>query len=74
MQMKQAPIMAYQPTGEQVDLAAVVTAPPAVELQADAAPMAELPHTSSVMPLMALFGLLALGGALSLRMVQKRIA
>jgi hypothetical protein len=73
-QMKQAPVMAYQPTGEQVALATVVTAPPAAELQADTAPMAELPHTSSAMPLMALFGLLALGGALGLRMVQKRLA
>jgi hypothetical protein len=73
VQMKQAPVMAYQPTGEQVELAAVVTAPPATEFQADP-PMAELPHTSSPMPLMALFGLLALGGALSLRMIQKRIA
>jgi hypothetical protein len=74
VQMKQAPVMAYQPTGEQVDLAAVVTPPPAQELQADAAPNAELPHTSSVTPLMALFGLLALGGALGLRMAQKRVA
>jgi hypothetical protein len=73
-QMKQAPVMAYQPTGERVELAAVVTPPPAVELQADAAPMAELPHTASAAPLLALFGLLALAGALGLGMVQKRIA
>ena len=74
VQLKQTPVMAYQPTGEQVELAAVVTPPPAIELQADATPMAELPHTSSVMPLMALFGLLALGGALGIRMVQKSVA
>ena len=74
VKMKQAPIMAFQPTGEQVELAAVVTPPPAPELQANAAPMAELPHTSSLMPLMALFGLLALGGALGLRMVRKSVA
>jgi LPXTG cell wall anchor motif len=73
MQMKQAPVKAYQPTGEQVDLTAVVTLPPPMELRPDVAPMTELPHTSSDMPLMALFGLLALGGALSLRMVQKRV-
>ena len=73
VQLKQAPIMALQPTGEEVALAAVVTPPPAVELLADAAPVAALPATSSMLPLIALFGLLALGGALGLRLVQKRI-
>jgi len=74
LQLKQAPVMALQPTGEEVELAAVVTPPPAVELQADAAPAAAvLPATSSPLPLIALFGLLALGGALSLTMIQKRI-
>jgi hypothetical protein len=72
-QMKQAPVKAYQPTGEQVELAAVVTPPPTVELQADAAPVAMLPATSSPLPLIALFGLVALGGALGIRMVQKRV-
>jgi len=75
VQMKQAPVMAYQPTGEQVALTAVVTAPPA-EVAADPAPTtmaAVLPATSSNLPLIALFGLLALGGAFGLRMVQKRV-
>jgi hypothetical protein len=45
-----------------------------VELQADAAPLAAvLPATSSALPLIALFGLLALGGAFGLRLVQKRV-
>ena len=73
VQLKQAPVKAFQPTGQQVELAAVVTPPPAVELVADAAPVTTLPHTSSALPLIALFGLLALGGALGLRMVQKRV-
>jgi hypothetical protein len=74
VQLKQVPIMAIQPTGEAVALDAVVTPPPATELQADAAPVAAvLPATSSVLPLIALFGLLALGGALGLRMVQTRM-
>ena len=73
VQMKQAPVKAYQPTGEQVELAAVVTPPPAIEFQADAAPVAMLPATSSLLPLIALFGLVALGGALGLRLLQKRI-
>jgi hypothetical protein len=73
VQLKQVPIMAFQPTGEEVDLAAVVTAPPATELQADAAPVAMLPATSSTLPLIALLGLLALGGALGLGLLKKRI-
>jgi hypothetical protein len=73
VQLKQVPVKALQPTGEEVELAAVVTPPPALELQADAAPVALLPATSSTLPLIALFGLLALGGALGLRMVQKRV-
>jgi hypothetical protein len=73
VQMEQAPIMAYQPTGEQVALAIVVTPPPAVELQADVAPVAVLPATSSPLPLMALCGLLALGCALSINLLRKRI-
>jgi hypothetical protein len=77
VQMKQAPVMAYQPTGEQVELATVVTPPPAVELQADApAPAtvaAVLPATSSALPLIAFFGLLALAGAFGLRLAQKRL-
>lgn len=74
VQLKEAPVMAFQPTGEAVALDAVVTPPPTAELQADAAPVAAvLPATSSVLPLFALFGLLALGGALGLRMAQKRL-
>jgi len=73
VQLKQAPVMALQPTGEEVELAAVVTPPPALELQLDTAVAAVLPATSSPLPLIALFGLLALGGALSLRLVQKRV-
>jgi len=75
-QLKQAPIMAYQPTGEQVQLAAVVTPPPAVEMTPDAAPTtlaAVLPQTSSWLPLIAMCGLLALGGALVLGRMQKHV-
>ena len=73
VQLKQAPIMAIKPTGEEVELTAVVTAPPALEMAAAPA-TAVLPATSSPLPLIALFGLLALGGALSLGLLQKRIA
>ena len=75
LQLKQAPIMAIKPTGEEVEMAEVVTAPPA---QVDAAPVASeanrtLPSTASSLPLMAAFGVLALGSALALRMAERRI-
>jgi hypothetical protein len=75
-QMQQAPVMAMQPTGEAVNMTAVVTPPPAVELTPDttSTPLADvLPATSSTLPLIALFGFLALGGALGLRLVQKHV-
>jgi hypothetical protein len=75
-QLKEAPVKAIQPTGEEVEIAAVVTPPPAAELEPDTAPtqVAEmtLPKTASPLPLIALFGLLALGGAFGLRLLQKR--
>jgi hypothetical protein len=74
--LKQAPVMAIQPTGESVELAAVVTPPPAVELTPDPEPTtvaAVLPQTSSWLPLIAMFGLLALGGAWALGWMQKRV-
>jgi hypothetical protein len=71
-ELKQAPIMAIQPTGEQVELAVVVTPPPA-ELPMTASaptplPAARLPETASSQPLIALCGILLLGGALAIRL------
>ena len=74
-ELEQAPVTAVRPSGEEVEIAEVVTAPPAAEVaQAAAAPAAEpkLPTTASPLPLIALLGLLALGGALTLRVVEKR--
>ncbi len=80
--LKRAPIMAVQPTGEEVQLAEVVTPPPAQTevATAQAAPMettmpeadrAKLPATASPLPMIALFGLLALGGAFAIRATAK---
>lgn len=66
-QLKQVPVLAIQPTGEEVELAQVVTPLPVVTAQA------ELPHSASPLPLIALFGLLALVGAFVLRLTQKRV-
>ena len=68
--MKQAPIMAVKPTGEEVQLAEVVTLPP-VETEVAMAPA--LPATTGTLPLMFLFGLLALGAAFAVRGVAHRL-
>jgi hypothetical protein len=66
--MKQAPILAVKPTGEEVPLAEVVTPPPAL-----AEPGTALPHTASPLPLVGLVGLLALGAALAANVAGKRL-
>jgi LPXTG-motif cell wall-anchored protein len=71
VELKKAPVMAIQPTGDEVEIAQVVTPPPAAEVaQAEPAPV--LPVTGSSMPLVALFGLLALAGGLTISLIQKR--
>ncbi|HXN46021.1 MAG TPA: hypothetical protein VN893_05235 [Bryobacteraceae bacterium] len=71
VQLKQAPVMAIQPTGEEVALAQVVTPPPAEPVQVAAV---QLPKTGSELPLIELLGLLALCGGFTLRLVQKRLS
>jgi hypothetical protein len=68
--MKEAPVMAATPAGEEVELAAVVTPPPA-ETAAAMAP--ELPATASTLPLFLLCGLMALGAAFAVRGFSKRL-
>jgi hypothetical protein len=73
-QLKQAPVMAIKPTGEELELAQAVAPLPADEPVAQTtAPAETLPATASTMPLVALFGLLALGGAFILRSAQRRL-
>src|SRR5579872_3678088 len=71
VELEKAPVMAVQPTGQEVEIAQVVTPPPAVEV-AQAEPAPALPATGSSMPLVALFGMLALAGGLTLSLIQKR--
>jgi hypothetical protein len=78
-ELQRAPIMAVKPTGEEVQLAQVVTPPPAQSEVATAAPAPTvvektLPATASTLPLIGLFGLLALGGGITLWAVRKRAA
>jgi hypothetical protein len=72
--LKQAPLMAATPTGEEVQLAEVVTPPPAeTEVAVASAPAPALPVTASTLPLFFLFGLLALGAAVVASGVVKRL-
>jgi hypothetical protein len=74
--LKQAPVMAIKPTGEVVEIAQVVQVAPPTRVAAAPAPVLvaenKLPDTASSLPLIALCGLLALGGALTVRSIRKR--
>jgi hypothetical protein len=72
VEMKQAPIMAIKPSGEEVALAEVVTPPP-VQAEVAAAEPEALPATASPLPLIGLLGLMALGGAFVLRVAVRRV-
>ena len=72
VELKRAPILAVKPTGEEVQLAQVVTPPPAPTEMAMAT-RRTLPATASPLPLIALFGLLALSAAFAFRIAEKRI-
>jgi hypothetical protein len=69
-QLKETPVIAVKPTGEEVAVAEVVQAEP-VQV-AEVTPVA-LPETASSLPLIALFGMLAMGGALALHLLDKRV-
>jgi hypothetical protein len=72
LELKRAPLMAFRPTGEEVQLAEVVTPPPA-QTEVAMVPEKTLPATASPLPLIGLFGLMALGGAFALRSVSTRL-
>jgi hypothetical protein len=69
LQLRQAPVMAIQPSGEEVQLSEVVTAPPAPTQEANRA----LPATASSLPLIGLLGLLALCATFGFRLAEKRV-
>lgn len=81
IELKRAPIMAVNPAGEEVQLAQVVTPPPAAELQdpEEAVPAAQvapatLPATASPLPFIGLLGLLSLGAGLGVRAARRRLS
>jgi LPXTG-motif cell wall-anchored protein len=64
--LKQTPLKAQKPTGEEYEITEVFTPPPAKQTAAAQQPT-ELPKTASNLPLIALIGLLSLGTAGVLR-------
>jgi len=69
MELKRAQILGMKPTGEEMQLAQVVTPPPAEPPMIAQA----LPATASPLPAIALFGLLALGGAVAVRRIERHV-
>jgi hypothetical protein len=69
-QLRTAPVMAVQPTGQEVVLAEVITPAP-MPMQAE--PVRKLPTTASDLPLFGLLGLVALTGVLATSVVLKRL-
>jgi hypothetical protein len=73
-----APVEAVAPTGEPVELTQVVEAPPvdaaepAVAAPVTVAAVEPLPKTASLLPLIALMGLLSLGAGFALSTFSKR--
>jgi hypothetical protein len=75
IELKRAPIMAVNPAGEEVQVAQVVTPPPAEELQETPEPVpATLPATASPLPFIGLLGLLSLGAGFAARAAQRRLS
>jgi hypothetical protein len=76
--LKEAPVTAVKPTGEEVEVAAVVGRPPVqtTQIAAVQAPAStkRLPNTASPVPLLALIGLLSLGAGLALSVIPKPAA
>jgi hypothetical protein len=73
IELKRAPIMAIGPSGEEVQLAAVVTPPPTAEMEAATERASVLPATASPLALIGLLGLMALGGAFAVRTAANRL-
>ncbi len=69
-----ARVEAIGPAGDTVDEATVVEAPPVPQVKPEPVLMASLPKTASNLPLMGLFGFLALGSGLALFGLLKRSA
>lgn len=78
-EFKRAPVMAIQPSGEDLKLAEVVTPPPAADMKAEtesspSSSAATLPATASEIPVLSLLGLMTLAGAWTARVIANHRA
>lgn len=78
--LKQAPVKAQQPSGEEAEIGTVVQTPPQLLAQnnppatAPPAKPAQLPKTASDLPLVGLVGLILTSSGLALRFATKRLS
>lgn len=77
--LKTAPITVVKPTGEEVEVAQVITTPPAQSMpekqmatEDTTRSASRLPQTASTLPLLGLIGLLSLGAGLALSLISRR--
>jgi hypothetical protein len=71
--LKTAPVEAVAPTGDPIELAQVVEAPPAVAPEPTTVAAADpLPVTASPLPMIAMLGLLMIGAGFAVSAVSKR--
>jgi hypothetical protein len=71
-QIKQTPVKAVTPSGEEIEVAEIVATQPIS--MAQAATASALPKTASSIPLLALLGLLSLAAGLGLRAIARGLA
>jgi hypothetical protein len=72
--LKTAPVIAVKPTGEEVEVAAVVEPPPPEPAEpVEVAAAKSLPETASPLPLVGLMGLLLLGTGFAVSAISKRV-
>jgi hypothetical protein len=77
VELKRAPVMAIRPSGEEVQLAEVVTTPAPMEPAATEQPSVavvekSLPATASTLPTIFILGLMAFAGAFAIRAASQR--
>lgn len=66
-EMQKAPVASATPSGKEEALPPPAPVPAPMQAQVAEAPVTKLPETASPLPLMALLGLLSMGGALGIR-------
>ena len=71
-QIKQTPVKAVSPSGEEIEIAEVIATQPIAPTEAPAPP-SSLPKTASSLPLLLLAGLFSLGAAGALRKAARRM-